>query len=518
MTLEEQIKANTQRMAELKQQMETAISDKGGVVTPSGDSPTFEEVIAGVDTIETGIEINGAQDIKAIALSNLKKGDVCAIFAPKKENNTGLELLASFTTTIVGTPFIIEDGKMILDITSKYYPYEVYTRNKNGEYTYVSNLWWKTDASKIYDAYTRGLSSVQSGGGMELIQISEDYSTFKSLGTTVLNNLRSGTKQYFGHARNYFTSKGSSGTYTDILIYKYDEVAGTTTQVSSMLKNTGLSVQNMFLADVWISGSELWTACVHNTSSILLQKFTLVDGVYTSDGRYKDYANAGITSSSYGVPNTYRSPIKFNKSGNYIFKYDTTNAKVTILRFNRQTLEMTNEVVVLENVGGMATSGDNLVILKKTLDEGEAESRKLVWYNFNEAKEALELVCYPIEDLDSNITTLPLVNNLGTTYDSFWFRGLNNLAYNKFGKPEQEVIEATAQNCYNFTQDDTDTTAVSGYGIAKDDVATGLIGEFSKILTTTPVDRNDLKDQTVVIESQAEDLTELQTLVDEKLV
>lgn len=164
MTLEEQIKTNTQRMAELKQQMEVAISDKGGVITPSGDTPTFEEVIAGVDTIETGVTIAGAVNVKAKFLSKLNKGDTCSLtpipvgsYTLTSDGNplTAIDGDSTVTINLYQKPTVWEGGKYALFFSGNYaYPF-VWSNKKyvqmtiNGVYTHFSEIYLVSVASAV---------------------------------------------------------------------------------------------------------------------------------------------------------------------------------------------------------------------------------------------------------------------------------------------------------------------------------------------------------------------------------
>lgn len=515
MTLEEQIKANTQRMAELKQQMETAISDKGGVVTPSGDSPTFEEVIAGVGTIETGIEINGVQDIKATALSNIKKGDMCVVYLPKTDKVTDLKELGSFSMTKSKMlPLIIEDGKVIAhpydDGNGYFYFYKL---NDDGTYSKItaSSTWWRDNYSKVFDRVTKRMVTKEASGYLRLWQLSDDYSSF----TTIMENSKLFGKDavFFAHNDNFFASV----TNGDIGVYKYNSDTQTMTQASTVLTGTGLSATTLMLSDVFIVGGDIYTICIYNSTQLLVQKFSLTDGKYMSNGTYNLIStNTGlnVTFSSYSYGNkTTRPAIKFSKTGVNTIRL-TTASKVVLSTFNPVTLAIENDTDIITDVKDMVTIGNYIFVEK--LNPAEA-NQLFELYELNETTGEVKFLCYPIVEFDANITSLPYMYDMGTIYDNFWFKGLNGLVYKQFGKPTQENSDATIDKCNNFTQLDKETEFVSGYAVALDNINKGDVGALTKVLTTTQFDKNQINEQAIVVETQTESLTELQTLVDEKL-
>lgn len=101
MTLLEQIQANTETVKAGKTALAQAIENKGTPIVSA--TPTFNELVQGINDISTGVEIQGTTDVKCYATDSMPKGTLCSLTTPPDQSYKGI--------LVKGCPITAKDRK-----------------------------------------------------------------------------------------------------------------------------------------------------------------------------------------------------------------------------------------------------------------------------------------------------------------------------------------------------------------------------------------------------------------------
>lgn len=605
MTLEEQIKANTQRMAELKQQMETAISDKGGVITPSGDSPTFEEVIAGVDTIETGIKVNGVSNLQAQYLASMSEGDTCYIEKPIVEgsdyvltvkSNMPTEAIDGDTVRTINTaskPFFSNGGNNVILFADNYgFPFmwdgkKYIQMTINGSYKHFSELYLfnvPNTINQLGDDNPSAYACAFYGNRAYCCKYDEPaIAIYDVIGSNlVLHGIYNliapvvWVSPIFPviYNNNLFVTgfAKSSSTYSNAqtLQFYFDETADTMTYIANSFEwisptSTYLWTASQLIADYEINSNgdlcvlqggsidtaqsvkqHLYCICLSlDAQGVYRKKYTSAYDAIRSE-KYNHIWHRALTSSlvndkyftkmyteNYSQNSSYSSlfnpNVCFDNEGEYVFcRMSTGVIKVVRLTYGSTSVSTTSLTRVYSDglvessiTGFRLIKGTNLIFIYSTSSALlDIDKTRLYSFNISDntitftylksvpsmSSPATQILVLPYiwQYFCKNLIGVPLQSSLKGEICNYKLRNLVG------------EFEYTARPCNNKILTKTETFV--GYGVVKETVVSGEAGEVSLIIANNSAIEDEVVAQTEEINTQTEDLTELQTLVDEKLV
>lgn len=519
MSLVDRINRNTQSVLYGKRDLEQAITAKGGTVGAYADIPSFMNLVDGVNSIESGLNVDGAEDTIVYANENITKGNVCSLVIAAgdfqanktaKIPTTFIDGSTSRNLTLTADRIVcLDNGNLLLIPYSNYLiPFYLvdgeYKQLKvQGSYDYIqggnpmhSSL-YTTEAGfpYAYDSTTKTLfipgytpanytysyrcACIIDTDNLDIgkLQTTTVYSRF---GTTVYANNGSVIVNKHDVSNNLAwitvlsTYNASSKSYSDVAFTK--DLSGTTFNHVCDIKEDYGTGAIIGVCQCNYQGS---------TQIYLAKAVSLSGAPYTMSGYSNLIANVKTSDNNgytgYGG-NTYA---QISASGSRLFYIDNTN-KLHQVIVDTNTLALEEAPLIFDDGlditkidSFVLVKGDGFLYVKSTDTDKYADDELVRLYYYDTNTSSFQFVCCPAQSFNtpSLAGALPvqpyfstgertIIKNASTNLLTMYEVGLAKLDYDYAAAP-----------CNNLLN------GADGYAIASEDIAAGEMGTMKKILS-----------------------------------
>lgn len=517
MSLIDDIRANTSNVRLAKLAMAQAIENKGSSVGNYTNVPTFSNIIKGINSIETGLKVNGTEDAVILAADDLIKGDVCSLTeAPTLgyEANRVTNLNATQTSI---APIVMDNGNFIL--CAKYSSYRMYfypyylvdgvykPLTVDGVSTYIDSASGSSaEPDRSYDAEKKMFYVVDGTTAVKAYKIDVENLNM-TLEKTYTGSFYLGGIATYCYKNNIFIQRqaGSSSSDYGTYIYYLNDADNTFKYVDALITGTDWdSIVNLASANTthWACNftidlyGDLFVclACKYgsNTNRFYIRKYTVDEstGYLVGSGNYVKITDARSNYYSYTTFFTTNPPfIYVAKSGSLaLYVNNSTTLKglwiTETLGSSAATLEFSDGLNVAKVSRIYFSAADEYLFVLST-DTNYTTAQQTRLYKLIPSPDAIrfEFIGCPTEMFNPTVATglMPI----GNSYD---FASQTIMKANDIGwyalysvKKLTSNYDYIATNCKNIISSDDD---VSAYGVAKDNILEGAIGEASVFLKT----------------------------------
>ena len=537
MSLVDRINRNTQSVLYGKRDIELAIAAKGGTVGAYADIPSFMNLVDGINSIQSGLNINGAEDTTVYATNNISKGDVCSLVtasgdyigdavrtAPTKITSGSSSVSLSSTHK----PQVYQKGKYMICFGTDAYAYPFYWNGREyvqlkigGAYTYIPNSSYQTasqydmwvlnnyfDDDKLY-----ALMPISwYGQTMYIYGIDTNTLNLTLKHTIEVPDIRDYIENYmdiYVHNNNiwvtgfYYSYTETSWTRYGVTIQLfYNEEAGTLTAVQNTIgdiASTAFSYRQLnAVFDMTYDINDYVYLYIYSasTSKGYIRKMMLDStGIYRftgqaitlSDIRAETLTLQRTTSKPYwSFTSTIRTPSLNMSFGCNSYMYITTGG--VLKQFVVDTSAMTStEVTPTFSDGLDITKVSNIVLAKgsnilivQSSDTNLAANDRVRIYIYVIGTGVYDLMGTSTGFLNPAVPSATLPYTRPADYISAdetpFLSSTGALYIYKIGNESYEYAYY-AENCNNFLKN------ANGYAIASEDIAVGEIGTMKKILS-----------------------------------
>lgn len=511
MSIIDAINLNTTAVTNAKMSLQDAINAKGGGVPETDNFPTFRELLDGVDNIVAVNDIGGAEEVVALAVTDIPKGTACLLIDAAGgfeavETIAFPETAKQGTSTVSLTGDVIKldrEGKVIIRqstttttisglATYQYYAFYlkngVYQQLKyNGNYAYVGGTSQFTYAPPyVYDTVTNNLFWTTTNAVWVL------HLDFENLNIVPLYTQTSGTVQTgaLGSIKGYgcrfaynnnFIIRGYS-TYEYSYMYKYNPDTNTLTFIGDLseLIGVGSSSYSTLVVDTTVIGDYLymlvWSkyGTTNKYASAYLVKFLF----NTSSGEYVYQSKVSIT---YDAPTSgVFTKLHMNLEANLVMfqHYNTSQLHAftvnpTLMTKAERTLSFSDGLDKTKLNGFAMVRSTNYLYVRSTDTTSYSEAELVRLYEYNSETGVYNFICCPAVSFSpataSNV--LPSHYNLDDGAYTPFQKSDDTYAMYKVGKVSLEY-DVTAEPC-----DNTLVENISKYGITTEDISFGQTGK-----------------------------------------
>ena len=534
MGLVDEINANTAYVASAKLALERTLREKGVQVTADNTSfPTFDQLNTAIGGLMTVSDIAGAEDTAVYANNDIKKGDVCALTALSGDY-VGELVRTAPTQALKGTSTIsvsskhktqmFERGDYVFMYGTDNYPYPFYWNGTkyvqlkvDGVYNYldaqVSQYGYNSDVSfnrmcvdngKLYHLWSANAGSPNlwiyridlDNMNLTLIHSKLSISNPYTYSGATMNLIVHNNNVWVSTFRTTGVYDTGYPKYFNTHQYYYDETAGTLTRVRHCLEGSGYNATGSTLNAVfdmtYDTDDNLYLYIYSQVAGGgLVRKLTLgADGIY---------ANKSQTPVLDVLPETFTK----TTSDNYIFETTVKNAHLNIsfgcnsivyinsanvLKYcivDNTTMTLTEVDVPFSDgldltqiVNIALTKGSGVLFIQsKDTNLDVANRVRIYTYDFNISGFAYVGVAPSFLNPEVPTLTMPYCRpiELLSAEAIPYIRDDNNLYIYKVGVLSQGY-DYYAEACASVV------SGAASYAIAKYDIATGEIGNVTKIL------------------------------------
>lgn len=170
MSLEEQIRNNTQKIIESKENISNSIKEKGGTVQKEGNYYTFNELSIGIDSIQ------GGESIDACCLEELNENDVVEIYKNKYiAIGKMLPTTAIYNNMEYQFDYANQDYTYSTTGNKAVYNYSTLYLSRNGEFLIMYGQLYNINRNNVYAA----IPYLKVNGKWEQLKIDGEYTNLK---------------------------------------------------------------------------------------------------------------------------------------------------------------------------------------------------------------------------------------------------------------------------------------------------------------------------------------------------